>query len=60
MIFTEALKKEVFGSTNKKSPLASARIVERSSIEAGSTRPSSVMKAAAEIAAIHKQHKPVS
>jgi len=55
MIFTEALKKEVFGPVTKNSRLANAKIVERTSLENEATEPSSVLKAANVIAALHKK-----
>ncbi len=57
MIFTEALKKEVFGSTTKNSTLANARIVERTTLEKQRYESPSFLKAATEIASLHEKQK---
>jgi len=59
MIFTEALKKEMFGPVHKNPRLAEAKIVERATAPA-TAPPSTVLKPPKMIADIQKQQKPVS
>jgi len=60
MIFTEALKKEVFGPVHKNPRLAQAKIVERATAVPAIAPPSTVLKPPKMIAEVQKQQKPVS
>lgn len=54
MIFTEALKKEVFGTATKNSRLANTKIVERAT---ELYRPPSLLNAVKEITGTHDELK---
>ena len=58
MIFTEALRKEVFGPVGKNPKLAGAKIVERTGLANQVTTAANVLKAANTIAALHDKQKP--
>jgi len=55
MIFTEALKKEVFGPSAKNPTLANAKIVERTPLQQQLYQQPTFLKAAKQIATIHEK-----
>ncbi|HVZ17738.1 MAG TPA: hypothetical protein VG897_11510 [Terriglobales bacterium] len=57
MIFTHELKKEVFGPARKNTTLGNAKIVERTSLKVQALRTPTLLKAAKQIAQMHKDEK---
>ena len=57
MIFTDLLKKEVFGTETKSPRLANAKIVERRVLPQPTYQPASILKTTEAIAIIHNNEK---